>query len=118
MSTVNRRSFIVGLLASLPAATLASQARDLAPEQTPAEKSYDAIVAWLREDEWEMGNGQCHDCCGLAPDGTPRSYGGVTSWGSSHPHMHRPLGHAPTCKRAMSLELLGAPVVWAGRGSL
>ncbi len=119
-SPLNRRSFIASL-AALPAVMALARSSDPAAITKTAEKSYDAIIEWLKSDEWQMGNGQCHECCGLAPDGTvvghpSNSY--VTSWGSGHGDYKRDTGHAPECKLAMSLELLGSPVKWATANKL
>lgn len=67
----------------------------------------DTAKAYLRAREWTMGNGQCHDCCGLKPG----------AWfGRLHPHPSAPTkeheGHYRKCKLAAALESLGEDVVY------
>lgn len=54
-------------------------------------------VRYLREREWTMGNGQCHDCCGLAP--------GRNWWTPT-------IGHTRNCKLARALDSLGELIDW------
>lgn len=54
-------------------------------------------LKYLRKDEWTMGNGQCHDCCGSAPR---------RGWWT------KTVGHKKYCRLAKAIESLGGKVVW------
>ncbi len=60
-------------------------------------------ISFLRKREWKMGNGQCDDCLGNEP-------------GAWAPHPCVPTkeheGHELDCPVAMSLEELGATVIY------
>ncbi len=58
-------------------------------------------LRFLRRDEWTMGNGQCPECCGLAPDGR---------W-KNHPCNHG-VGHEMDCALAASIFDLGARPIY------
>lgn len=55
--------------------------------------------AYLRKQEWSMGNGQCPECHACGP-----SWLGFGGWGTS-------IGHRDNCGMAASLEALGQKVV-------
>lgn len=55
-------------------------------------------LAFLRKDEWTMGNGQCHVCCGCKPR---------RGWWTET------VGHERGCKLAKAIEALGGKVVWS-----
>lgn len=66
-------------------------------------------LSFLRSKEWAMGNGQCDECCGLAPG----------KWFSkTHPHpvcrSKRDEGHMKGCKVAEAITSLGGKVVYRG----
>lgn len=54
-------------------------------------------IRFLRKDEWTMGNGQCHECCGQKPR---------AKWWTDK------VGHRKDCMLAMALEELGQKVTW------
>lgn len=56
-----------------------------------------SLLKFLREKEWTMGNGQCHECCGKAPR---------QRWWTET------VGHRKDCKLAKSIESLGGKVAW------
>lgn len=90
-----RRDFLraVGLgglaAVSVPAA--------LALRAKPKAIDVSIAVAHLRKNEWTMGNGQCHVCCGKDPD---------NGWWTHE------VGHEPGCSLAEALESLGQEVEW------
>lgn len=55
-------------------------------------------IAFLRKNEWTMGNGQCHVCEGCGPR---------VGWGP-----WTKIGHKPGCCLGQSLEELGETVEW------
>lgn len=63
-------------------------------------------ITYLRRDEWSMGNGQCPECHGLAPDA--RWDGHVclrlSDWSA---------GHRAHCQLAAALQELGVQPVMA-----
>ena len=56
-------------------------------------------IEYLRREEWTMGNGQCHECGGLDPEGWPTN---------------QIVGHKLTCQKAKAIEALGGEVFWIG----
>jgi len=70
--------------------------------KTARERTVDAgpAIKFLRKLEWEMGHGQCPECCGHDPDNR--------GWQSQSSH----LGHRRSCKLAKALAALGQPVEW------
>ena len=58
-------------------------------------------MARLRSEEWEMGNGQCLECCGINPGTAGFSYIPATE-----------KGHAKDCKLAAVLAKNGYEVVY------
>jgi hypothetical protein len=61
----------------------------------------EAAWAYLRKQEWSMGNGQCPECHECGP-----SWLGFGGWGNS-------IGHKKDCGMATSLVALGQDVVWS-----
>jgi hypothetical protein len=60
-------------------------------------------IKFLREKEWDMGNGQCDECCGNQPG----------EW-APHPCVPTPAheGHEVGCGLAKALEELGEKVIY------
>lgn len=69
----------------------------------------ETTIKFLRKDEWSMGNGQCHECCGNEP-------------GKWYPHPCVPSpqheGHAPNCDLAKALLELGQDVIFRTKEKL
>lgn len=61
---------------------------------------YPLTVAFLRKNEWNMGNGQCNYCYGSCPDG---------SWIGQTGDLG---GHKKDCPLAAVLEEIGEEVIW------
>lgn len=60
----------------------------------------DGDWAYLRKQEWSMGNGQCPECHAKGP-----SWLGIGGWGQE-------IGHKPDCPMAAILKRLGQHVVF------
>jgi len=89
---MNRRSFL-SLVASVPFVGLAAEQR---------QRKESKALAFLKKDEWTMGNGQCPTCYGLA-------VGHFWHHGNS-------LGHEPNCKRAEAIKELGGEALMISDG--
>jgi len=63
-----------------------------------------STIAFLKKDEWTMGNGRCHHCRGLAVH---------WHYHSSHEKAER-IGHEKDCPLAMSLIELGEKPLMMG----
>jgi len=61
----------------------------------------EATKLYLTKKEWSMGNGQCHECCGLGPN-----------WGKGFANEPAPeeTGHKKNCKYAKMMKELGFKV--------
>ncbi len=55
-------------------------------------------LAYLQREEWTMGNGQCHECCGLKP---------AVFLGHPNAPTEDYLGHDKDCQHAAALADLG-----------
>lgn len=56
------------------------------------------LLSEMKEREWDMGNGQCRDCCGLDP----------SKWWWKGKNV----GHRKGCLNAKTIEALGGKVKW------
>lgn len=69
-------------------------------------------IAYLRRDEWTMGNGQCGECYGVSD----RFAAGCSShrerFGSAFIYDRETPGHIRGCALAIALESLGQVVMW------
>jgi hypothetical protein len=61
-------------------------------------------IKYFRDKEWTMGNGQCHDCCGVHE-----------GWHGHLLHFDpKGIGHKPDCKLALALIELGEKPLMMG----
>lgn len=77
-------------------------------------------IAFLRRDEWTMGNGQCPTCQGLAPGRWAKRPNAKGVFAIRPPHPCAPTpgyeGHKPGCTLAGALEALGEKVIRVTEG--
>ena len=72
----------------------------------------------LRENEWSMGNGQCSECCGVAPtfydlqaEGEVQD-GQIVRGSLGKLKYQEDVGHELKCATGIVLEDLGYKVIW------